>query len=48
MNELPSKNGQGEIYIPFYLLTSSLVLSSFRFPTALLSTKLNKTGFLKV
>jgi len=45
---MPSQIGQGEIYISFYFLTSSVVLSSFRFTTAVVSTKLNKTGFVKV
>jgi hypothetical protein len=48
MNEwTPSNNGQGEVYISFYLLTSSVVLSSLIFTTAFVSTKLNKTGLWK-
>jgi hypothetical protein len=34
---MPSQNRQGQIYISFYLLTSSIVLSSFRFTTAVVS-----------
>jgi hypothetical protein len=45
---MPSQNGQGEIYISFYLLASSVVLSSFRYTTAVVSSKLNKTGSVKV
>jgi hypothetical protein len=45
---MPSRHGQGQIYVPFCLLTSSVVLSSLKPTTVVASTKSNETGSVKI